>query len=74
MTRSRTRENFLRSSSKFFLEKNLILINQRLVFLEKTKNRQNRSIELKIRKRLKISDSILMSSKSLIRKRRNRCS
>jgi hypothetical protein len=41
----------------------------RLIFLEKTKNRQKRSIELKIRKRLKISDSILMISKSLIRKR-----
>jgi hypothetical protein len=57
-----------------FFEKNLILINQRLVFFEKTKNHRNRSIELKIRKRLKISDSILMNSKSLIRKRRNHCS
>ncbi len=59
----------LRSSSKFFFEKKLILINQRLVFFEKTKNRQNQSIELKIQRRLEISGSILMSSKPLIRKR-----
>jgi hypothetical protein len=67
-------KKLLTIASKFFLEKNLILINQRLIFLEKTKNHRNRSIKLKIRKRLKISDSILMSSKSLIRKRRNHCS
>jgi hypothetical protein len=48
----------------------LILIDEQLIFLEKTKNR---SIKLKIRKRLKISNLILMNSRSLIRKRKNHC-
>jgi hypothetical protein len=78
MTRSRIRKNRKRSSLKFFLEKKFVLINQlinqRLIFFEKTKNRQNRLIKLKIQKRLKISDSILMNSKSLTRKRRNHSS
>jgi Zn-finger protein len=76
--RNLTRENTLRSSSKFFLEKEFDsinqLINQRIVFFEKTKNRSNLLIKrLKFSMRLEISDSILMSSKFLIRKRRNHC-
>ncbi len=61
--RLKTRENSRWSSSKFFFEKKLILINHWLIFFEKTKNKQNQSIT-KIRKRLEISDSILISSKS----------
>jgi hypothetical protein len=68
------RDIIMMLSWQFFLEKNLILINYRLVFFEKTETHRNRSMRLKIKKRLEISDSILMSSKSLIRKRRNFCS
>ncbi len=40
----------------------------------KNKNRRRRSISQKILMRLKISDSILLNSKSLIRKKANHCS
>ncbi len=74
-SRSKTRENTLKSSSKFFFEKMSIsinqLINQRIVFFEKTKNRSNLSIRRKSSMQLKISDSILMSSKSLTRKKKS---
>jgi hypothetical protein len=77
ITRSKTRENRKESSLKFFLEKKFVLINQlinqRIDFFKKTKNRQISSIRSIFSMRLKISNSILMSSKSLIRKRRNFC-
>ncbi len=54
---------------KVLFRKEVHTDQKRLIFFEKTKNRQNQTIKSKIQKRLKISDSILMSSKSLIRKR-----
>jgi hypothetical protein len=60
---------------KILFEKKLNLINQRLIFLEKTKSRRRYLlISQKILMQLKISDSTLMSSKSLIWRRRNHCS
>jgi hypothetical protein len=64
MNQLKTRENSLKSS-KIFLKKKIVLINQRLIFLEKTKNRQNQSIESKIRKRLKILSSLKLNLKFL---------
>ncbi len=52
------------------LSRKKVNFNQSTINLsQKTKNRQNQTIESKIRKRLKISGSISMSSKSLIRKK-----